>query len=496
MRITSKMMMDNSLYHINNNKLKYDELNTQLTTEQKIQRPSDDPIIAVRALRLRTTYSQITQYLERNIKDANAWMDSTEQALDSIEKVLGDITYYIEQGANGDLEEKDKATIANTLATYRDQLFATANADYAGRTIFTGYKTDRQLTFVKDDPNAKFTMTQNFKYDNIRKETRISNALDISQVSAANISTLNVSSIANPEYNELYVVRLGYEKLDAGTPSVDIYKDDGTGNIVLADTVMTVAKSASDPDAFAPGDNDAYFIAETGEIVMGKNVYAKFEDCDRFETTYSKTGFKSGDLNPIHYFDCTDNTDLANPIVYTSENQKIEYEVSFNQNMHINLQGKDVFQHDMTRDIDELADTVNFAMTAQDKVNKIQTMYDSSTNASDKKKLEELLNIANQELDYATDRMNKMFSAGLTKYHNHQTTVANARADIGARQMRLELTETRLTAQQLTVRNLKSTNEEVNTVNIAVQMKEASSVYDASLAAAAKLVQKSLLDFL
>src|SRR5574344_1956768 len=52
MRITNGIMINNSLNNINNNKQLYDNLNTQLSTKKKIQKPSEDPIVAVRALRL------------------------------------------------------------------------------------------------------------------------------------------------------------------------------------------------------------------------------------------------------------------------------------------------------------------------------------------------------------------------------------------------------------------------------------------------------------
>ncbi len=58
MRITNGILINNSLNNINNNKTNMDTLNTQLASEKKIQRPSDDPIIAIRALRFRSTYQR------------------------------------------------------------------------------------------------------------------------------------------------------------------------------------------------------------------------------------------------------------------------------------------------------------------------------------------------------------------------------------------------------------------------------------------------------
>lgn len=499
MRITSGMMIANSLSNINDNKLRWNNLNTQMETMQKIQRPSEDPIIAVRALRLRTTYSQIEQYLSRNIADAKNWMSYTNLAITQIENTLGDITTYLEQGANGYLEETDKATIVQTLSTYRDQIFSTANSDYASRTIFTGYKTDSVLAYNKDEPDLKYEINESFNFDDIRKEKKIINGIDISQVKMGTIADLDVSAMDVPEYEDAYIMRLGYDEID--TPAADaelnLYKKDADGNVVLDSTITAVTKTLSDADAYKPGDDEVYFIPEKGEYVFGKNVYAQLEECERVDVTYTKTGFEEGDLNPVHYFNCTDISDENNPIVYTLKDQPIQYEVSFNHNMTINIQGKDVFQHDMTRDIDEIIDTVNDAIACQNNVDKIKELCDSYEEGTDEReKLNELLTMAEREMDYATDRMNKMFAAGLTKYHEHQSTVSLANADIGARQQRLELTESRLSDQKLTVKNLKDNNEKIDEIQVTIELKQASSVYDASLATASKIIQKKLIDFL
>ena len=61
MRITNKMMTNNVLHNINNNKNLLSTLENQYSTGKKIQKPSDDPIIAVRALKLRTNLSELNQ---------------------------------------------------------------------------------------------------------------------------------------------------------------------------------------------------------------------------------------------------------------------------------------------------------------------------------------------------------------------------------------------------------------------------------------------------
>ena len=84
MRITNKIMQNNSLYNINNNKVTENDVSTAIMTGKKINRPSEDPVIAIRALRLRANVSELSQYYEKNVKDASAWLQVTESALTSI----------------------------------------------------------------------------------------------------------------------------------------------------------------------------------------------------------------------------------------------------------------------------------------------------------------------------------------------------------------------------------------------------------------------------
>ncbi|MBQ5851538.1 MAG: flagellar hook-associated protein FlgL, partial [Lachnospiraceae bacterium] len=59
MRITTKMMQNTSLRNLNTNKSRQEKLTNQLATGKKIMRPSDDPIIAIRSLKLNGSLDRI-----------------------------------------------------------------------------------------------------------------------------------------------------------------------------------------------------------------------------------------------------------------------------------------------------------------------------------------------------------------------------------------------------------------------------------------------------
>ena len=80
MRMTNKIMQNNSLYNINNNKLLQDKMSTMMSTQKKITRPSDDPVIAIRALRLRNRacadmWEAMPSFMRRTLRMRKAgWM--------------------------------------------------------------------------------------------------------------------------------------------------------------------------------------------------------------------------------------------------------------------------------------------------------------------------------------------------------------------------------------------------------------------------------------
>ena len=78
----------------------------------------------------------------------------------------------------------------------------------------------------------------------------------------------------------------------------------------------------------------------------------------------------------------------------------------------------------------------------------------------------------------------------------YQQQTSLAKADVGNRMTRLNLTKSRLTEQKTNFQNLKSQNEDIDLEEVIVGYSSAQLVYNASLTAASKVVQQTLLDFL
>ncbi len=175
MRITNNVIMRNTKTNINTNKLNVNDMNNQMSSQKKIALPSDDPVIAVRALRLRSNLGELDQYLNTNIEQADSWLDITETAISNISSLLNKIYDCCVQGANDTLNQDDRNAILAQLKQNQDQIYAEGNTDYAGRTVFTGYKTNAPLTYTKDSPEDHYKIDQRLSFEDMQENRYIYN---------------------------------------------------------------------------------------------------------------------------------------------------------------------------------------------------------------------------------------------------------------------------------------------------------------------------------
>lgn len=173
MRITNNMLINNMVNYITNNMTRMDRYQSQLATGKKIQVPSDDPVVAARALKLRTDVAEIAQY-QRNLKDAKSWLDITETALND----MGEIFQRVRElavGSDGGENAEDLRVTAKEIEQLRKQLISLSNTTYAGRYVFSGYKTDEP--FMKDD--GTFAIAVDNTVENIKYEIGIGDDINI-----------------------------------------------------------------------------------------------------------------------------------------------------------------------------------------------------------------------------------------------------------------------------------------------------------------------------
>lgn len=514
MRMTNKIMQNNSLYNINNNKVLQDQLSTQMSTQKKLTRPSDDPVIAIRALRLRTSVSEISQFYEKNAPDAKSWLKVTEDALGTGATVLTDLVKQATKAANKDLSTDDLNIILEQMKNLKNEFYSTGNVDYAGRYVFTGYRTDTTLSFTEEvedmNPQPVYKITE---------QLTISDFDSINHTVSGEINDITQNNYNNGNYNDvkaqnvtngdIYRIRLAYDELVEGVPTIT----DAEGNALVTVTAATTDDAYTEiATANANGETKVIFSPKTGEILFSDKAYAAFEGAVTPETeiriTYSKDSWEKGDLRPEHFFACSattqDDAGKDQTINYNQEylqgkeeSQIIEYDVGYNQTIRVNTTAREAFTHDLDRDIDDLEVAMASLTEITGTVEALKKVKEGMTEEDPNYDLiRNQLDAANKAYDYVRESVHELFESTITRMQTHLDDTNIAVTDNGTRSSRLELVSNRLMEQKTTFRTLQSENEDVDITEVAIQLTSTELTYESALMATGKIMQTSLMNYI
>lgn len=525
MRMTNKIMQNNSLHNINNNKILQDKLNTQMSTGKKLTRPSDDPVVAIRALRLRSDVSQIVQFYEKNAPDGEAWMKVTGDALNTTTDVINGMIEQATRGANKDMGYEDLDIIVTQLRELKEEFYATGNVDFAGRYVFTGFRTDTPLTYT-EEAVQDFQITEKLTPEAIDtiNYTTIGNLDGLSDVNYD--PTAGIGEDQNNIKNaDIYRIRLSYDQIKDTVPTVQQVTDPTTIPPTTADLIpagnITVVSSTADPNPYEliqqqPGN--AILIPETGELLVGTDLYEntlKNLPVDtQMRITYEKDDWKVGDMRPQHYFECTDKTDPAKvinynfakdntvdpPLEYISMDgvkQIIEYDVGYNQKVRINTTADEVFTLNMDRNIDDMEKAMSELQTIDFTRNELSTMLKNMKEGDPGyDNLKATYEAADKAYTYVRENVQKMFEGLISKVQSNLDTTSVAITDNGTRASRLDLITNRLMTQKTTFETLQSTNEDIDITEATIKLTSASYTYQSALMATGKILQNSLMNYI
>lgn len=502
MRVTNQMMSNNSLRNLQTSTNKVDTLIQQLTTGQKIQRASEDPVVAVRALKLRNTVSQLQQYKTKNIKDANSWMELTENSITSISNYIEYMSGYCTQGATDSFNNDNRSAIAETIRAYKDMIYSEGNTTYAGRYVFSGYKTDTSLVFTAAEAEKySYEITEELDKSDLEVKTATVNSVDPADLDEYLNGSKVYGTSAYPEQQTSYRLRLGYDALDeTRTPAVTYTDENGsTQKLTVTRTLDSTQRADYYKDV---GDNEVRYIPETGELIFGKNAYTKLQNSDKISVTYAKETFKANELRPEHYFNCVQTDKATGETVdfeITEDDQNIEYEVNFNQKIRVNTLGRELITHDMGRSIEELAAKVEEVADAESRLAELEGLLTNPKYSGDSAAVQQInymIADAENEVKMKNQEMQTVFNQHISVFQEFQTDVTALQSDSGARTSKLDMIASRVSEQYTNFTDLMSSNEEVDYEDKAIEFSSAAVIYNAALQVTGNVLQKTLLDFL
>jgi len=254
MRISDAMISKNYLNSINETKKKINTLNQQLSTQKKIQNPSDSPQGIAKLLALNKKINDSETYIS-NVQESRTFLQETVNGMESIQ---GQISEAITM-----LTEVKDASKSETLQTYADKIdsvldtvLSAANIEFGGKFIFGGtdfssnpYGLDGSGNSVSSLINdasgiqkVKISSTTEQKINITGTElfgTIIKQSGNIDSATAVGGTVVDTTSIYDSAGNQ-YDLNLTYTKTAANTYDLTYTIVDGGGT-----TVYTSSSAAS-----------------------------------------------------------------------------------------------------------------------------------------------------------------------------------------------------------------------------------------------------------
>ncbi|WP_270166225.1 flagellar hook-associated protein FlgL [Paenibacillus sp. SYP-B4298] len=216
-RVTQSMMNTQLLRNVSNNMNKMNTMQNQLSTGQRINAPSDDPVGLTFSMRYRNELSGNSQYI-RNVDSAISQIEYTDTALAQAGDVVQRARELMVQGANAQPQSAYDA-IKLEIGQLYAQLVEVGNSQFNGKYMFNGEQTTvapfpkLAIDDASGDPRAQdiATDTGQIKYE-----------LSPGMVMAVNISGSEVFGEPVTPDNEatsdnlFHVLKLTYDALSEG----------------------------------------------------------------------------------------------------------------------------------------------------------------------------------------------------------------------------------------------------------------------------------------
>jgi flagellar hook-associated protein 3 FlgL len=139
MRVSSDLLRTVFLNALADAQQRFAKTQTQVSTGQRVNSPSDDPAAAARIVQLNASLARLDQF-KSNADFARNQLGLEENALTSVIDNLQRIRELTVQANNAPLTDSDRASIASELRQRLEALRSVANStDVDGRHLFGGY---------------------------------------------------------------------------------------------------------------------------------------------------------------------------------------------------------------------------------------------------------------------------------------------------------------------------------------------------------------------
>jgi flagellar hook-associated protein 3 FlgL len=141
MRVTTGMSQRHVLTDLRRVQERLATAQDQVSSGKRIEKPSDDPLGAERAMRLGDQLESTSAY-RTAVDESRSWLDATDTALKSLGDIVQRARELTLQAANGATTPAGRQSIKLELDQLTEQAKTTLNGAFDGRHLFSGTATD------------------------------------------------------------------------------------------------------------------------------------------------------------------------------------------------------------------------------------------------------------------------------------------------------------------------------------------------------------------
>lgn len=192
MRISTLTFTNTMLNSFNRNQSKLLTLQSQIASQTRLLKPSDDPIASTQLAQLRREQAAIDQY-QSNIDRLTGNLSGQESTVKGTEQQLQAMMDKMVEAMGGTLSAEDMKAYGKELASMLDTAVSLINTkDEDGRYMFSGTRTNQQpLVFDAETNSWSYQGNQESATTNVSNGVSVAVTTHLAQAFGDNLETLN-----------------------------------------------------------------------------------------------------------------------------------------------------------------------------------------------------------------------------------------------------------------------------------------------------------------
>jgi flagellar hook-associated protein 3 FlgL len=206
-RVTSRTMSNTALRGLQSSLGRTQDLQNQLSSGRRVNRPADDPAATATAMKLRSERTANQQY-QRNVDDAKGRLNVADSSLTQLSERIRRAQELVLSANNGALGADSRSAIAAELRSIGEEVVGLYNTSWLGRPVFGGTVAGS----VAVQPNGTYVGNDQQILSRINADTTL--RVDVSGI-AAGADTLPgvISAAANDVENNLGAIGTSIDAL-------------------------------------------------------------------------------------------------------------------------------------------------------------------------------------------------------------------------------------------------------------------------------------------